>query len=380
MNSCWLPITVAAVPLRARALRLLAVTSVMAMIVPAPREVYGADQEHFRGANPRRLAEQDAGAQEGRQPVPPRASEPAASQEPIGWEAIVETSTLTTVATGCRFTEGPLWRADGALLFSDIPANTVFVIKPDAANTTPQEFRKPSGNANGNTFDLRGRIISANHDGTLTRHEASGETTVLASKFEGKRLNSPNDVVVRSDGKIYFTDPTYGVKKEDRQLDFSGVYRLDLDSPDAPSGKLTVLTKEFTLPNGLTLSPDEKKLYVGDYASRIIKVYDVAADGGVSEGRSFVDLSKLEGREGPDGMKCDALGNLWTTGPGGVLVFSPAGVLLGRLAVEGGASNVAFGEPDGRTLFITSRDKVLSVRTKLAGIVPAHRRPMPPPK
>ena len=142
----------------------------------------------------------------------PPAPEPAKSQQEIGWEAIIETSTLTTVATGCRFTEGPLWRADGTLLFSDIPANTVFVIKPDAANTTPQELRKPSGNTNGNTFDFRGRLLSANHNGTLTRHETSGKITVLASKFEGKRLNSPNDVVVRSDGKIYFTDPTYGVK------------------------------------------------------------------------------------------------------------------------------------------------------------------------
>jgi gluconolactonase len=319
-------------------------------------------------------------AQEGRAPVPPRASEPAKSHEEIGWEAIVETNTLTIVATGCRFTEGPLWRADGTLLFSDIPANTVYVIKPDAASTTPQELRKPSGNTNGNTFDLRGRILSANHDGTLTRHKASGETTVLASKFEGKRLNSPNDVVVRSDGKIYFTDPTYGVKKEDRQLDFSGVYRLDLDSPDASSGKLSVLTKEFTLPNGLTLSPDEKKLYVGDYGARIIKVYDVAADGGVGEGRLFADFSEMKGSEGPDGMKCDTLGNLWTTGPGGVLVVSPAGELLGRLAVPGGTSNVAFGEQDGRTLFITAGDKVFSVRTKMEGIVPAHQRPMPAPK
>jgi gluconolactonase len=319
-------------------------------------------------------------AQDGLATAPPRAPEPATSDKEIGWEAIVETNTLTIVATGCRFTEGPLWRADGTLLFSDIPANTVYVIRPDAANSTPQEFRKPSGNTNGNTFDLRGRILSANHDGTLTRHEPSGETTVLASKFESKRLNSPNDVVVRSDGKIYFTDPTYGVKKEDRQLDFSGVYRLDLDSPDASSGKLSVLTKEFTLPNGLTLSPDEKKLYVGDYGARIIKVYDVAADGGVSEGRLFADFSQMEGNEGPDGMKCDTLGNLWTTGPGGVLVFSPAGELLGRLKVPGGTTNVAFGEKDGRTLFVTAGDKVFSVRTKMEGIVPAHQRPMPAPK
>jgi len=316
-------------------------------------------------------------AQDGPASVRPQASEPGKSDEDLGWEAIVETDMLTTVATGCRFTEGPLWRADGTLLFSDIPANTVYVIKPDAANTTPQEFRKPSGNSNGNTFDLRGRILSANHDGTLTRLEASGEITVLASKFEDKRLNSPNDVVVRSDGKIYFTDPTYGVKQEDRQLDFSGVYRLDLDSPEATSGKLTVLTKEFKMPNGLTLSPDEKKLYVGDYSARIIKVYDVAADGGVSAGRLFADFSKMEGRAGPDGMKCDTLGNLWTTGPGGVLAFSPAGELLGRLRVPGGTTNVAFGERDGRTLFITAGDRVFSVRTKMEGIVPAHRSHVP---
>ena len=139
---------------------------------------------------------------------------------------------------------------------------------------------------------------------------------------------------------------------------------------------MTVLTKEFTLPSGLTLSPDEKKLNVGDYGTTIIKVYDVAADGGMSEGRVFADLPEMEGSEYPDGMKCDTLGNLWTTGPGGVLVFSPAGELLGRLRVPGGTTNIAFGEKDGRTLFITAGEMVFSVRTEMDGVVPALRLPM----
>lgn len=309
------------------------------------------------------------------QPTQPPDAPTPASQTEVGWQAVIESNSLTTVATGCRFTEGPLWRSDGTLLFSDIPADTVYSITPAAASTQPQAFRKPSGNSNGNTFDLRGRILSANHNGTVIRQETNGDITVLASKFEGKRLNSPNDLVVRSDGKIYFTDPTYGVKPEERELDFSGVYRLDLDSPDATSGTLTLLNKEFKLPNGLTLSPDESKLYVGDYSSRAIHVYDIDADGGLANGRLFADFSKMEGRTGPDGMKCDTAGNLWTTGPGGVLVFTPAGDLLGRIEVPGGASNVAFGDSDGRTLFITARDKVFSVRTRIQGIVPAQRTP-----
>ncbi|MEI6653807.1 MAG: SMP-30/gluconolactonase/LRE family protein [Verrucomicrobiota bacterium] len=254
-----------------------------------------------------------------------------------------------------KFTEGPLWvAAQNQLLFSDIPANRMVGFKAGSFAT----FRAPSNNSNGLTLDKQGRLLACEH-GTrrVTRTEADGTLTVLAERYENKRLNSPNDVVVRSDGAIYFTDPPYGVKQEERELDFQGVYRI---SPDGKS--LTLLARDFIKPNGLAFTPDEKILYVNDTEGGHIRAFDVAADGTLSNSRVFAKTP------GPDGMKVDSAGNVYCTSGPGVMVFDATGKHLGTFSMAEQPANCAFGDADWKSLYMTCRTGLYRVRLALPGI------------
>ena len=193
-----------------------------------------------------------------------------------------DSAKLEKVAGDFQFIEGPIWHPDGFLLFSDIPANIIYKLAP---NQQVEVFRRPSGKANGNTLDKENRLLTAEHENRrVSRTEKDGKVITLADRYEGKRRNSPNDLVVKSDGSIYFTDPSYGVSKEQEELGFYGVYRL------APDGKLTLLVKDLVLPNGIAFSPDEQKLYVNNSEARYIAVYDVKPDGTVTNEPLFADL------------------------------------------------------------------------------------------
>lgn len=263
------------------------------------------------------------------------------------------------MAEGFQFTEGPLWQPDGFLLFSDIPANTIYKWKPDKKL---EVFRRPSGNANGNALDEQGRLITAEHGNRrLSRTLENGEIVTLTDRYEGKRLNSPNDLAIKSDGSIYFTDPPYGIKPKQEEFGFYGVYRL------APDGTLTLLVRDFVRPNGIAFSPDEKKLYVNDSQKGHIRVFDVKTDGTLENGRIFAER-KDSSKEGvPDGMKIDNEGNVYSTGPGGVWVFSPSGNLLGKIEVPEAPSNLAWGDRSYKTLYITARNSLYQIPLKVAG-------------
>jgi gluconolactonase len=276
-------------------------------------------------------------------------------------QAIVgDRAALEKLAGEFEFIEGPVWHPDGFLLFSDIPADTIYKL---TSNRQVEVFRRPSGKANGNTLDKAGRLITAEHSNRrISRTEKDGKVIVLVDKYEGKRLNSPNDLVVKSDGSIYFTDPRYGVVKEQEELGFYGVYRLNSD------GKLTLLVKDIVLPNGIAFSPDEKKLYVNNSEAGYIAVFDVNSNGTVTNQRVFAEL-KDAGKSGvPDGLKVDIEGNVYSTGPGGVWILSPAGKLLGRISVPETATNLAWGESDRKTLYITASKSLYRIRLKIAGV------------
>lgn len=283
------------------------------------------------------------------------------SQDKKSMQTILEEGAkLEKIAGDFQFIEGPIWHPDGFLLFSDIPADTIYKF---AANRQVEVFRRPSGKANGNTLDKAGRLITAEHSNRrISRTETDGKVIELVAKYEGKRLNSPNDLVVKSDGSIYFTDPPYGINKEHEELGFYGVYRL------TPDGKLTLLVKDMVLPNGIAFSPDEKKLYVNNSEAGYIGVFDVQSDGTVGNSRVFAEL-KDAGKNGvPDGLKVDVEGNVYSTGPGGVWILSPTGELLGQISVPETATNLAWGEGDRKTLYITGSKSLYRIRLKIAGV------------
>ncbi|MBD2183001.1 SMP-30/gluconolactonase/LRE family protein [Aerosakkonema funiforme] len=268
---------------------------------------------------------------------------------------------IDRVATGFQFTEGPIWFAEeNYLLFSDIPANKIFQLTPDGKLTI---FREPSNNSNGLTRDKQGRLIACEH-GTrrVTRTEKDGSITVLVDKFQGKKLNSPNDVVVKSDGAIYFTDPPYGIKPEQQEQPIQGVYRLTSDG-----NEIIVVADDFNKPNGLAFSPDEKKLYIDDSERRHIRVFDVQADGTLANDRIFYDMNiKQAGL--PDGMKVDVQGHIYCTGAGGVWVFDREGNHLGTIVTPEQPANCAWGDRDWQSLYITAQTSVYKIRVNIPGI------------
>lgn len=294
-------------------------------------------------------------------------------------ELIGRGAPIEKIADGFQWLEGPMWdRRGGALLFSDIPENSVFrwtraegtslFLRP-SGYTGSAPFTGPEPGSNGLTFDPEGRLVLAQHgDRRVVRREHDGSFTVLAARFEGKRLNSPNDVVFDSQGNLYFTDPPYGLpgKFDDpaKELPFQGVYRLSRD------GKLTLLTKELLAPNGIAFSPDEKTLYVTDVDPKRSAwlAFDVQPDGTLGKSRVLRDVTEERKKTpgGPDGVKVDERGNLFGAAPGGVWVMAPDGTLLGKIQLGVKTGNVAFGE-DGRTLFITASDAVYRVRLKTRG-------------
>lgn len=283
-------------------------------------------------------------------------------------DLIAPDAKVERIATGFRFTEGPAWHSSGYLLFTDIPNNAIVKWTPingDSRGEGKTEiFRQPSGNANGLMVNAAGQLLACEHSNRRVSQTVFGQVITLADKFEGKRLNSPNDVDIAPDGSLYFTDPIYGLSRpQDKELDFEGVFRL------SPDGKLTLLVKDFVHPNGIALSPDARTVYINDSdpGQNHIRAFDVQPDGTLSNGRVFADLKTSTERGAADGLKVDAQGNIWTSGPGGVWVFSPDGKLLGKIAVPEGTTNVAFGGKDNKTLFITANTSVYRIQLKVEG-------------
>ena len=284
---------------------------------------------------------------------------------------------LEKLGDGYHWTEGPVWnRKENYLLFSDIPANAIIkwkagdgmkqYLKPSGyTGSAPFEGREPG--SNGLTYDAAGRLVLCEHgDRRVARLEKDGSKTTLADRYDGHRLNSPNDLAFKSNGDLYFTDPAYGLPKtfDDprRELPFCGVYRLSKD------GKVTLLTKDLQAPNGIAFSPDEKRLYVSDSAQGLWMVYDIKPDGTLDGGRVFFDAKPwTKTRKGaPDGLKVDRQGNLFASGPEGIYVFAADGTHLGTIETAVPTANCAWGD-DGSTLYITANTAVYRIRLTTRG-------------
>ncbi len=278
---------------------------------------------------------------------------------------ILESATPECLATGFVFTEGPLWHPEGYWLFVDVrrEPGAIFRLVP---GRQPEIFREPSNGSNGLTFDLEGRLIMCEGDGRrMSRRERDGTIVPIAEQWEGKRLNRPNDVVCRSDGSSYFTNPGGRLAPSDREIDFSGVHRI------APDGTVTAVVTDTEYPNGLAFSPDESILYVTNTRERMyIAAYDAQSDGTVFNGREFADLSSAETDGVPDGMKVDSEGNVFSTGPGGCWVFDSDGTRLGIIRLPEIPANCAWGGADNRTMFFTARTSVYTMRLRIPGISP----------
>ncbi len=298
-------------------------------------------------------------------------------QDPRFDKLIPPDAKLEKLAEGFKWSEGPVWSPKGYLLFSDIPRNRVMQWHDDALKV----FLEPAGytgtakrggetGSNGLTLDSDGRLVLCQHgDRRIARLEANGKFTTLADKYEGKRFNSPNDLCYKSNGDLYFTDPPYGMEKNwddpAREQDFCGVFRLTKD------GRVDLLTKEFSRPNGICFAPGEKILYVGnsDPVKPIWTAFDMKPDGTLGKSRVFFDSSpwvKQNLKGAPDGMKVDAGGNLFATGPGGLNVFSPDGAFLGRINTGEPTSNCNWGD-DGSTLYITANMYLCRIKTSTRG-------------
>jgi gluconolactonase len=282
------------------------------------------------------------------------------------------------------FIEGPVWvRSSGYLLFSDIPNNSIMKWTPDGMVTTVHTgifkgaFPQGQGvliGSNGLTLDRQGRIVAAEHGNrNVSRFEKDGSVTVLAERYEGKRLNSPNDLVIKKNGEIYFTDPIGLARswpdkapgKPAADLDFNGVYRI------TAQGKLDLLLKDVPYPNGLAFSPDEKKLYVASSRpDKFWMVYDVQPGGTLANGQKFFDATKIPGDGVPDGMKVDIKGNIYAAGPAGIMIFTPQARLLGTISFPEISANLAWGDADGKTLYVTARTGLYRVRMNVAGVRP----------
>jgi gluconolactonase len=283
------------------------------------------------------------------------------------------------LADGFQFTEGPVWVKPGYLLFSDPNANTIY--KYTTADAKLSVFKMNSGysdkdiaeffqpGSNGLTLDPQGRLTINEHGNhRITRVEKDGRVTVLADKYEGKRLNSPNDLVYRSDGTLFFTDPPFGLPKfyDDprKELPYSGVFALH-------KGQLKLLSRDLKGPNGIALSPDERYLYVGNWdpEKKIVMRYEVSADGSLSNGKLFFDMTKAPGEDAIDGIKIDRQGNLYVSGPGGLWIISPEGKHLGTIIAPRHPHNMAWGD-DGKTLYLTAQGSLYRMPLKISGIAP----------
>lgn len=296
----------------------------------------------------------------------------------------VASAKVEKLAGGMSFVEGPVWvpagkgpdqpaaggtaapAAGGYLVFSDIPADAL--MKWSAAEKLTV-FRKPADltMVNGNALDAEGRLVHASHmKRALLRTERDGTVATIADAFDGKKFNSPNDIAIRSDGSIWFTDPPYGLPKGvESELGFRGVFRLD-----ARTRKVSLVAKDMLWPNGIAFSPDEKVLYVAvsDPKNAVIRAYDVPADGEANKGAPATngrDVCKIDAGV-PDGIRVDADGRIWSSADDGVQVFSPAGKLLGKIRTPETAANLCFGGPDGRTLFITAKSGLYAVKVRVA--------------
>lgn len=273
-------------------------------------------------------------------------------------DLIAEGAKPEMITEGHQFTEGPYWNPAGFLLYSDIPANQVYRWAPGEGKSV---YLEPSGHSNGITADTEGRIILCQHDGRVSRMDNNKNLTVLASQYNGKRLNSPNDVVVRSDGLIYFTDPPFGVSEEARELTFSGVYLLGKE------GSLTLLYDKFTHPNGIVLSPDEQTLYVNDSRTGSIVKFTVNKDGSLSSPQDFATVGAMADNGAADGMVVDMQGRLYSTGPGGVSVFDPSGKKVGLIEFPDRITNLDWGGKDVSTLFATAPAGIYRLQMNVKG-------------
>jgi len=288
-------------------------------------------------------------------------------------------ASIEKLADGFLFTEGPVWVPDGYLLFSDPNSNTiyrwsdndglsVFRVKSGFSGVNIGEYGQPG--SNGLALDREGRLTIDEHGNRrVTRLEKNGALTILAERYDNKRLNSPNDLVYKSDGSLYFTDPPFGLPKvfadPRKETPYSGVYRW-LD------GTVQLLTTDLAGPNGLAFSPDERALYVGnwDEKKKIVMRYDVAADGSLTSGRVLFDMTSAPGEDAIDGVKVDQQGNIYVSGPGGIWILSPAGTHLGTIAGPEHPHNFAWGDADGRTLYLTAQSGLYRIRLNIAGTRP----------
>ncbi len=270
------------------------------------------------------------------------------------------------IADGCLFTEGPLWHPTGHyLLWSDMPGDH---LRRWSAKDGVTTFRKPCQKSNGLTWDRQGRLLACEHASSqVTRTEGDGRITPLATHYQGKQLNSPNDIICAADGSIYFSDPPYGraefygVKRE-QELEFQGVFRAG-DDPKHP----VLLADDFDRPNGLCFSLDGRRLFVNDTARKHIRVFDVAGDGRLTGGRVWAETVG-EGPGSPDGMKLDSAGNVYCCGPGGIHVFAPDAACLGVIHVPEYTANFAWGDADCRSLYITASTSVYRIRVAVPGL------------
>ena len=272
---------------------------------------------------------------------------------------ILETKKAERLATGFVFTEGPLWHPDGFYYFVDIRRSVLHRVRP---GKEPELVRANTGEGNGTTFDLQGRLVLCEGGNRrVTRMSADGRIETVMDRFEGKRLNRPNDVVCKSDGSIYFTDPGLRVPLAERELPYAGVYRV------APDGA-TALVADCEYPNGLAFSPDERVLYVANTRwTQYIHALELDANGNLVRRGIFADMSSDETDGVPDGMKVDVEGRIYCTGPGGTWVFAPDGTRLGIIRTPEIPANLAFGGPDLRTLFFTARTSIYTLRVKVPG-------------
>jgi gluconolactonase len=284
-------------------------------------------------------------------------------------ELVDENVEIEQLGTGFIFTEGPLWHPrDSYLVFSDMPGDVRRKWTPDGG---VEEVMKPSNKCNGMTYDADlNRLVCEHVTSSVVLERPDGARETLASHYQGKELNSPNDIVVHSGGGIYFSDPTYGRMpgfglERDQDLNFQGVYRIPPGGSD-----LELLLDDFGEPNGLCFSPDESLLYINDTPRAHIRVFDVASDGTIANGRMFaenVGTGSLEKGDLVDGMKCDEQGNIWVTGPNGLWVFSPAGEHLGGVEIPESVGNIHWGGPEWKWMFVAASTSLYRFETKVAG-------------